>query len=134
MIGEGALYAYAIDPNTGGLADIPGSPYPVGYDRDKEPFYSSAVHPEGKCIYLAGDSRISVFAIDAVSGALTEIEDSPVASGLFPMALSVDPLARFVYAASRDQNALFAYSIDPVTGSLSEAAGSPYPLPGAPAA
>lgn len=132
MIGEGALFAYTIDPDTGGLADIPGSPYSVGYDRDREPFYSSAVHPEGKCIYFAGDSRLSIFAIDTVSGTLTEIEGSPVASGLFPMALSIDPLARFVYAASRDQNALFVYSVDPVTGSLSEAAGSPYTLPGPP--
>lgn len=125
------LSVYAIDGETGALLETPGSPFPVSYDRGSDPFNVVAVHPESGLIYIASAAGISVFALDAVSGALIETEGSPFASGDSPLTLAIDPSGRFVYAASLPTPTLFAYAIDAVTGALSGVEGSPYTLPAA---
>lgn len=120
---------YAIDGETGALLETPGSPFPVSYDSGSDPFNVVAVHPESGFIYIASAAGISVFALDAVSGALIETEGSPFASGDSPLTLAIDPSGRFAYAASLPTPTLFAYVIDAATGALSEVEGSPYTLP-----
>jgi 6-phosphogluconolactonase (cycloisomerase 2 family) len=78
----------------------------------------------GKFAYVAnqGDDTISVYSINADTGALTAV-GAPVAAGSAPRAIAVDPFSRFVYVANSGSRGggggdVAAYRIQP-NGSLS---------------
>src|SRR6516162_6903078 len=79
--------AFAIDPNTGALTQITGSPFPTGNDPQ-----GIATDPTGKFLYTANsqDGTLSVFTIDGSSGTLTPV-GSPYATLSGPEALAIDP-------------------------------------------
>jgi 6-phosphogluconolactonase (cycloisomerase 2 family) len=70
--------AYTVDPNTGALTEIAGSPFPAGF----EPI-SVAVDPSGNFVYVAneGDNDVSAYTIDQASGALIANPAGPFAAG-----------------------------------------------------
>jgi 6-phosphogluconolactonase len=83
----------------------------------------------GLYAYVANMSSnsISAFAIDASTGALTPVADSPFASaGTTPVAAVVDPNGTYLYVANNASNNLSVYAIDASTGALSEV-GEPVP-------
>ncbi len=116
--------ALAINPVTGALTAVPGSPFPAG----TEPF-SVVVEASGRFVYVAnaGDSSICAYSINPASGALTAIGSPLPASGV--ETLAVHPFGSFLYATLVPQttnNTIGGYSINPVTGSLTEIPGSPF--------
>jgi 6-phosphogluconolactonase (cycloisomerase 2 family) len=82
-----------------------------------------------------GTSTVSVFSLDATTGALTEVPGSPFASGNEPGPVAIDPpvlagttpSGKFVFVGNTGDNTLSAYSIDSA-GSLTPVAGTPIPL------
>jgi 6-phosphogluconolactonase (cycloisomerase 2 family) len=81
--GNGALdsftvSAYTVDPNTGALIDIAGSPYAAGFEPQ-----SVTVDPSGNFVYVAnfGDNDLSAYTIDQASGALIPNLAGPFAAG-----------------------------------------------------
>src|SRR5262249_28570908 len=65
-----------------------------------------------------GSSDISVFRIDAGSGALT-LTGTPVASGgSGPFQVVTDPAARFLYVGNQNSNDVSAFRIDSASGAL----------------
>jgi hypothetical protein len=64
----GNVSGYTINPTTGALAAIPGSPFPSAGGSNSE-----AVDPAGKFTYVANtfSNDVSAYTIDAVGGALT---------------------------------------------------------------
>jgi 6-phosphogluconolactonase len=67
---------FAIDPVSGVLEEVPGSPV-TGLAP-----YSIAIEPSGRFLYVGEDTgQTSVFSLSRASGALTEIEHSPFAFG-----------------------------------------------------
>jgi 6-phosphogluconolactonase len=95
------------------------------------------VTPDGKFVVVAnqGTSTVSVFSLDATTGALTEVPGSPFASGNEPGPVAIDPpvlagttpSGKFVFVGNTGDNTLSAYSIDSA-GSLTPVAGTPIPL------
>jgi YVTN family beta-propeller protein len=118
--GSDDISAYAIDARTGALVEVAGSPFAAGTGPE-----SISVHPSGKFAYVAnfGSSgvpgNISAYAIDAGTGALSEITGSPFAAGTLPVAVAVDPSGRFAYVANNLSGDVSAYAIDAATGALS---------------
>ena len=114
----------------GSLTLIPGSPFATQEDPG-----SLAIDPSGRYLYAASNTSnaIDAFAIDATSGALTPLSGSPyaVASGacstLPGTGSIVDPFGRFIYTADGFANAISGFAIHSSTGTLKQAAGSPYP-------
>jgi YVTN family beta-propeller protein len=107
--------AYTIDPATGALTAIPGSPFSAGADP-----VSVAVDPSGKFVYVANNAVgniVSGFTIDP-SGALTVIAGSPFSAGKQPNWVAVDPSGKFAYVANAGDNTVSGYTINPVTGVL----------------
>jgi DNA-binding beta-propeller fold protein YncE len=119
------LSGYAIDATTGlltsfGSAPLNGWPSIITID------------PAGKFAYVAtqdaeptgsGSGFISVFAIDAANGSLSEIPGSPYVTIGWVQKFGITPDGRFAYAAG---HALAGYAIDAATGALSELPGSPF--------
>jgi hypothetical protein len=83
---------YRIDPTTGALTAIAGSPFVTGRSPR-----SVAVDPSGKFAYVANqvDRTVSGYTIDPVNGALTVIASSPFATGAAPWSVAITPLVPF---------------------------------------
>ncbi len=120
--GSNDISAYSINPATGTLAVIAGSPFAAG----KLPV-AAAVDQTGHFAYVVNqtDATLSAFSIDRNSGALTEINGSPYATGLSPTSVAVDPSSSFVYVANGGAASVSAYAITAASGALTAVAGSP---------
>jgi 6-phosphogluconolactonase (cycloisomerase 2 family) len=112
----GSVSAYTIDPSTGVLASVPGSPFAAGHPL------SVAVDPTGKFAYVANfgggssgsNGNVSAYSIGA-NGALTPI--GTFAAGANPDSVAVDPTGKFAYVANRG-GTVSAYTINQSTGAL----------------
>ena len=70
--------AYTLDPNSGSLNEISGSPFPAGALPR-----SVTVDPSGNFVYVtnSGDNDVSAYTIDQASGALTANPAGPFPAG-----------------------------------------------------
>lgn len=114
--------AYSIDPATGALTAVSGSPFATG----SLPF-SLEVDPSDKFADVASrqSNSVSAFAIDPATGALTPVAGSPFAAGTNPVSLKVDPSSKFVFVANTGGGNVSAYTMGS-NGALTPVAGSPF--------
>jgi len=90
----GSVAGYAIDPVTGSLTAIPGSPFlggpvPVGVTVDPKGHF---VFTANQGSYLTNFSgTVSAYTIDANTGALTPVPGSPFPAGLEPTSIAATP-------------------------------------------
>lgn len=115
--------AYVVNPTTGALVPVVGSPFAAG----GQPL-AVAVDPTGKFAYVTNDAddTVSAYTINATSGALAPVAGSPFASGSAPLAVAVDPSGKFAYVTNQVDDTVSAYTINVTTGALAPAAGSPF--------
>lgn len=122
-----ALLGFTIDPATGVLAPLPGSPINAG----DSPF-STATDASGRFLYIgnAGNDSsgggISGFSIDSSTGVVTGIPAATLSTELLAISVAVDPSAQFVYVGHRGSQSIQGFRIDQQTGALTEIAGSPF--------
>jgi 6-phosphogluconolactonase len=139
-VSSGNISGYSINPTTGALTPIVGSPFPI--DTQASPQAASplslAVDPTGKFAYSANFlDTVSGYTIDSTTGALTSIPGSPFVLVGSPSFVIVDPRGRFAYVGTVDTTAnvnrtIMGYSINRTTGALTPISGSPFPTePGA---
>ena len=81
----------------------------------------------GRFAYVsnAGDSSISVYAIDPTTGALTTV-GTPVPTGTSPYGLVGSPDGLHVYVVNETSNSISAYAVDSASGTLTQVPGSPF--------
>lgn len=118
------ISAYRVDPTTGELAEIPGSPLPGG----QGPSWV-ALDPSDRFVYVPNDGTndISAYQIDRQTGQLTEVPGSPFPAHVTPWWVAIDPLGRFLFVTNFNSADVSVYSIDGSSGSLTEVPGSPFP-------
>jgi 6-phosphogluconolactonase (cycloisomerase 2 family) len=127
--GTGSLAAFSIDPATGALAPLSGSPFTLGISATG----LAGMDPAGRFLYVANQGvctvangcnpsfsstgSISAFSLDAagVPTALAGLAITPA-----PYQVSVDPSGRFLYQASISAAEVVSYSIDQTTGALTK--------------
>ena len=118
---------YIINPATGALTAIPGSPFPavgtgsptcVTADPTGRFAYVTTL---GLAVTIPGD--VSGHTINASTGALAAIPGS-LSPAVFPNSVAVDPAGRFAYVTSN--NGVLAYTIDATSGALTTILGSPF--------
>jgi DNA-binding beta-propeller fold protein YncE len=114
--------AFRVDPTSGGLSPVAGSPFPT----DSGPEFL-AVAAGGKFLFVgnAGSNTLSAFQIDAASGALTPVLGSPFVSGARPEGVAVDPMGRFVFVGNQASSSISVFSISS-NGALTPVPGSPF--------
>jgi 6-phosphogluconolactonase len=121
-INHSSLDAWSIDPNTGLLTTVPGSPFSLsGLNFGA----GMAVNVTAGVIYVAEAGQIEAFKVGS-NGALTSVAGSPFPSGT-NLYLTVDPETRFLFASDDDPpGSVFAFTLDSA-GALHAVAGSPFP-------
>jgi 6-phosphogluconolactonase (cycloisomerase 2 family) len=123
----GGVWAFVIDPTTGSLTTVSGSPYLPDAN-----FYSDVIDQRGKFLYAQSDSGIHAFNIQSGTGELTEISGSPFSvSGPFVISalqpanrMVVDQTNHFLYASTN--TGIASFNIDQSSGALTAISGSPF--------
>jgi len=125
--------AFSIDQNNGAIAQIAGSPFPLGV---------ATVHADASGKFLLGvagildsgnsisDHHVYVFSIDATTGAPTAVAGSPFLTTSAPFEFALHPGGKFVYTFGSDSSgavtAMEGFQINTTTGALSALPGSPF--------
>jgi 6-phosphogluconolactonase len=110
------IQAFTIDQTSGALALV--GTYPTGFVKGST-YPDIAVDAQSAHLYLtsAGDNEVAGFAIDATTGALTTLPNSPYAAGSGAGAIpAFGPDGKFLYvmdqgATGATANAVFGYAI-----------------------
>jgi 6-phosphogluconolactonase len=80
-----------------------------------------------------GSSNLSVFAVDASTGALTPAATTLVTTAANPNALAYDPVNNFLFVSTSGTQQIQTYAVNTTTGALT-AKGTAFTVPNAPAA
>jgi 6-phosphogluconolactonase (cycloisomerase 2 family) len=122
-LGSNDVSVFSINPSTGALTLVPGSPFATG---SSGPTYgiSLGVTPDGRFL-VAGNSSSSVAAVFSIAanGALTPISGSPFALGVEPLGGEITPSGAF--SAFTTPNGVGVFQIA-ATGGLTPVSGSPF--------
>lgn len=123
----GSISAFSVDPNTGALTSVPGSPFPAGANPS-----SLASDPAGKYLYESNDkngattNNLFAFTINPSTGVLTAISGSPFTSGANTLSVSVDRTGKYLFTADFGGDnsypalptSIAEFTINPSTGAL----------------
>jgi 6-phosphogluconolactonase (cycloisomerase 2 family) len=125
--GDNTISGYSVNGINGVLSPIAGSPFPTGPNP-----ISLAVSPSGKFLYAADDNfegtgtpGVSAFAINVVTGALTEISGSPYSAGTEPVGVILTPSGKYLYVSDSLDDTVYVFAVD-ADGTLTSVPGSPY--------
>ncbi|HXL62600.1 MAG TPA: beta-propeller fold lactonase family protein, partial [Mycobacterium sp.] len=128
--GNGSVAAFTINPISGDLTAVAGSPY---LQTELQP-YALALDPGGQYLYVANSASALVSTYGIGAGGTLSLDVSTASTGAptnRPFGLAVDPTGPYLYVGSDDNpnGTLEAYSLNagvltPVTGVL---ATSHYP-------
>jgi 6-phosphogluconolactonase (cycloisomerase 2 family) len=134
----GDITGFRINGSTGALTLISGSPFtdePQNLGGGLQP-YALVASPSGAFLYVSnhGRSTLSVFSIDAVTGALTGISGSPFVispppeseCSASPFGLALTPSGQFLYVAENNCGAIAVFSVDTTTGIPTQTKNSPF--------
>ena len=120
------ISGFSIEPVTGALAPLPGSPFAPPQNADLPGF---AIHPSGKFLYAstsAAANGVLAWAVDSGTGTLTVLPGSPFAAGTTPSGVTIDPTGRFLYSSNGAAGGILGFAIDAGSGILSPMNGSPF--------
>jgi len=124
------ISAFSIDPNTGELSPVAGSPFTVGspvVGPASNP--SLAATPDGKFLYAANAiGGLYGFSIGA-NGALSPLASFPVIAVAAVAGMTTTGDGKFLALAQDYLGQVTMFAIDPATGKLTAVAGSPFATP-----
>jgi 6-phosphogluconolactonase (cycloisomerase 2 family) len=113
-----SLVAFSLNPETGAIQAVPGSPFP------QTGSFAMALHPTGRFLYTVegfSSDSITLSNVDTNSGVPSRVRSFP--SG-FAFNMTVDPSGRFLYAVG-SVGAVSAFAVDQATGALSRLSDAP---------
>lgn len=128
---SGDITAFTVDPGTGSLGAVAGSPFLITPASNPQ---SLAISPKGDFLFVANPTQgtVAAFAI-GTNGVLTAVGGSPFAmgAGATPNSVAVEHSGRFLYVADTAHNAVLGFAIQ-TNGTLTAIAGSPFAAGGGP--
>jgi 6-phosphogluconolactonase (cycloisomerase 2 family) len=71
-------------------------------------------------------NNVTAYAVNASTGALTQLSGSPFNSGTSPQFASVDISGQYLCVVNQISNDVWVYAVDPTTGAIAPVAGSPF--------
>lgn len=119
------ILAYGIDPASGALTPVSGSPYRLGFGPTNVSAVSLAIDRSGRWLYAVGDDdTLYTYSIEVGTGALTLSQGLGSANG---GRVAPSSTGRYVYVAGDvgGVGSVYVYEVKG-DGSLAQTAGSPY--------
>jgi YD repeat-containing protein len=134
----GNLFAFSVNPASGALTQIPGSPYTAGTSRGPV-----VAEPSDRFVYVGDPSSDSIFGFSiGAGGALTALPGSPYPAGGESLALLAHPSGKFLFGLNQGQNvggadppgSVSVLAINSTNGALTPISGSPFEVGDSPVA
>jgi 6-phosphogluconolactonase len=127
-LNTGEVSVFSVNPTTGALTPVSGSPFATGFDP-----VSVAFSPRGGLLATGSNgfpTSVSVFSVAQTSGALTAVSGSPFAAGDGPFySVAFSPgggLLATAGEAPAGGPGLSVFSVDQASGALTQVPGSPF--------
>jgi 6-phosphogluconolactonase len=109
---------FSLDPGTGALSEVPGSPFASGPG-------GATIDPTGKFVFADAGNSLPTYTINSM-GSLTPV-GAPIPLGAELESIAVDPTGKFVFVGLLPRK-IAGFTLDSTTGALTPIAGSPFPL------
>jgi 6-phosphogluconolactonase (cycloisomerase 2 family) len=111
-------------PGTVITTDSTGKTVATGYGAGTTPS-AIAEDPSARFVYITDQATNQLFGnLVANNGSLVPMTNSPFATGIFPVGLTIDPRGKFLYVANFSSNTVGAYAIDIASGNPVGSVGS----------
>ena len=111
-------------PGTVITTDSTGKTVATGYGAGTTPS-AIAEDPSARFVYITDEATNQLFGnLVANNGSLVPMTNSPFATGIFPVGLTIDPRGKFLYVANFSSNTVGAYAIDIASGNPVGSVGS----------
>jgi 6-phosphogluconolactonase len=111
-------------PGTVITTDPTGKTVATGYGAGTTPS-AIAEDPSARFVYITDEATNQLYGnLVQNNGSLVPMTNSPFATGIFPVGLTVDPRGKFLYVANFSSNTVGAYAIDVATGTPVGSVGS----------
>lgn len=130
-----SVSAYSINRTTGLLTAVAGSPFAAGHTP-----ISLAVRPDGKFLYVVDpvgmpmNGALSVYSINATTGVLTQIANSPFAASTALFEIAIESTGKFAFTPNFTSPNVSVFSLDAASGVPTSVNGSPFACVGTPVA
>jgi 6-phosphogluconolactonase len=111
-------------PGTVITTDATGKTVATGYGAGTTPS-AIAEDPSARFVYITDEATNQLYGnLVANNGSLVPMTNSPFATGIFPVGLTIDPRGKFLYVANFSSNTVGAYAIDIASGNPVGSVGS----------
>jgi 6-phosphogluconolactonase len=111
-------------PGTVITTDATGKTVATGYGAGTTPS-AIAEDPSARFVYITDRDTNQLYGnVVANTGALVPMTNSPFATGIFPVGVTIDPRGQFLYVANFSSNTVGAYAINVATGTPVGSVGS----------
>jgi 6-phosphogluconolactonase (cycloisomerase 2 family) len=130
---KATVLGFSQNLTTGALSPIPGTvittdstgkTVATGYGAGTTPS-AIAEDPSARFVYITDEATNQLFGnLVANNGSLVPMTNSPFATGIFPVGLTIDPRGKFLYVANFSSNTVGAYAIDIASGNPVGSVGS----------
>jgi 6-phosphogluconolactonase (cycloisomerase 2 family) len=127
--GAGSVSGFTIDPASGSLTAMAGSPFPAGNGPT-----ALTVDPTGRFVYVVNSfgASLSAYAVQPTTGVLFRLDGDTGTAGAqdfatgdsYPSSVAVAPNGRFVYVG-HDGSGIAVFSIETTTGILTRIDADP---------
>jgi 6-phosphogluconolactonase len=127
-----AVLGFAEDKGTGALTPTPGTvittvagkTVATGYPAGTTPS-AIAEAPTARFVYVTDQATNQLYGkVVQADGSLVSMVNGPFATGLFPVAITIDPRGKYMYTVNFNSNSVSAFVIDQATGTPSGSVGS----------
>jgi 6-phosphogluconolactonase (cycloisomerase 2 family) len=107
--GDAKVAGFAIDPQSGALTALTGSPYNAGTGAGAIPAFS----PDGSYLYVMNQTAntVSGYSVDPTSGVLTPLAGGAVPTGADPDWIAFTPDGKYAYVADSGADLISGYSV-----------------------
>ena len=122
---KATVLGFSQNPTTGALTPIPGTvittdstgkTVATGYGAGTTPS-AIAEDPSARFVYITDEATNQLYGnVVANNGSLVAMTNSPFATGIFPVGVTIDPRGKFLYVANLSSGTVGAYAIDTNTG------------------
>jgi 6-phosphogluconolactonase len=111
-------------PGTVITTDSTGKTVATGYGAGTTPS-AIAVDPSSRWVYITDEATNQLYGnLITSNGSLVPMTNSPFATGILPVGLTIDPRGEFLYVANYSSSTVGAYAIDQATGTPVGSVGS----------
>jgi 6-phosphogluconolactonase len=126
------VLGFAENTSTGALTVVPGTvittvagkTVATGYPAGTTP---SAIveEPSSRFVYVTDQATNQLYGkVVQANGSLVSMVNGPFTTGVFPVAITADPRAKYLYVANFNSSTVSAYAIDQATGTPAATVGS----------